>query len=57
VYPWLRYFWVVGPSVLLIDELGYLPPRPGSATWIFQAVSRHYEKGSVTLTSNRGFPD
>ena len=46
-----------GPSVLVIDELGYLPLDPASANWIFQVVSRRYEKGSVVLTSNRGFGD
>ena len=28
-----------------------------SANWIFQVVSRRYEKGSIVLTSNRGFGD
>ncbi len=46
-----------GPSVLVIDELGYLPLDQASANWIFQVVSRRYEKGSVILTSNRGFAD
>lgn len=45
------------PSVLAIDELGYLPLDQASANWIFQVVSRRYEKGSVVLTSNRGFGD
>ena len=46
-----------GPSVLVVDELGYLPLDQASANWIFQVVSRRYEKGSVVLTSNRGFAD
>jgi DNA replication protein DnaC len=46
-----------GPSVLVIDELGYLPLDQASANWIFEVVSRRYEKGSVILTSNRGFSD
>jgi hypothetical protein len=29
-----------GPSVLLIDELGYLPMDATSANWVFQVVSR-----------------
>jgi DNA replication protein DnaC len=45
------------PSVLAVDELGYLPLDQISANWIFQVVSRRYEKGSVILTSNRGFAD
>jgi len=43
--------------VLVVDELGYLPLDQASANWIFQVVSRRYEKGSVVLTSNRGFAD
>lgn len=47
----------VGPSVLVIDELGYLPMDQTSANWIFQVVTRRYDKGSIVLTSNRGFSD
>ena len=36
------------PSVLVVDELGYLPLDQVSANWIFQVVSRRYEKGSGT---------
>ena len=46
-----------GPSVLVVDELGYLPMDQTSAHWIFQVVSRRYERGSIVLTSNRGFSD
>jgi DNA replication protein DnaC len=45
------------PRVLVIDELGYLPMDQASANWIFQVVSRRYDKGSIILTSNRGFSD
>jgi DNA replication protein DnaC len=51
----LRLF--IQPSLLVIDELGYLPLDQASANWIFQVVSRRYEKGSIILTSNRGFAD
>jgi DNA replication protein DnaC len=47
----------LSPSVLVIDELGYLPLDQASANWIFQVVSRRYERGSIVLTSNRGFAD
>jgi DNA replication protein DnaC len=46
-----------GPSVLVVDELGYLPMDQTSAHWIFQVISRRYERGSIVLTSNRGFSD
>ena len=45
------------PSLLVIDELGYLPLDQASANWIFQVVSRRYDRGSVVLTSNRSFSD
>src|ERR1019366_1668355 len=48
---------LLSPSVLVIAELGYLPLDQASANWIFQVVSRRYEKGSIVLTSNRGFGD
>jgi len=47
----------LSPSVLVIDELGYLPLDQPSAPWIFQVVSRRADKGAIILTSNRGFAD
>lgn len=47
----------LSPSVLIIDELGYLPLDQTSANWIFHVVSRRYDKGSIILTGNRGFGD
>lgn len=46
-----------GPSVLVIDELGYLPMDKQSAHWVFEVVSRRYERGSIILSSNRGFSE
>jgi DNA replication protein DnaC len=46
-----------GPSVQVIDELGYLPLDQTSANWIFEIVSHCYERGSIVPTSNRGFAD
>lgn len=47
----------ISPSLLVIDELGYLPMDQASANWIFQVISRRYDKGSIVLTGNRGFGD
>lgn len=47
----------VSSTLLVIDELGYLPMDQTLANWIFQVVSRRYDKGSIILTSNRGFAD
>lgn len=46
-----------GPSVLVVDELGYLPMDQTSAHWIFEVVTHRYERGSIVLTSNRGFAE
>jgi hypothetical protein len=43
--------------LLIIDELGYLPLDQAAANWIFHVVSKRYERGSIIITSNRGFAD
>ena len=45
------------PSVLVIDELGYLLMHQASARWIFQVENRRQDSGAVVRTSNRGFGD
>ena len=48
----------LAPTVLVIDELGYLPMDQASAHWVFEVVRRRYEKEApIILTSNRGFSD
>ena len=42
-------------SLLIIDEIGYLPIGNGGANLFFQLVNARYEKGAMILTSNRGF--
>lgn len=42
-------------KVLIIDEIGYVPIDVHGAHLLFQLISRRYEKGSMILTSNRGF--
>ena len=46
---------VNGPSVLIIDEIGYLPMSREQANLFFQVVAYRYEKGSMILTSNLSF--
>jgi len=45
------------PSVLCIDELGYLPIDKTGADLLFQVISKRYEAGSIIITSNRTFKD
>jgi DNA replication protein DnaC len=42
-------------SLLVVDEIGYLPVTPAGGNLFFQVVS--YEKGAMILTSNRGFAE
>jgi DNA replication protein DnaC len=49
--------YIIGPPLLIIDELGYLPLDQAAANWIFHVVTKRYERGSIILTSNRGFGD
>ena len=45
------------PKLLLLDELGYLAFSREEASALFRLLSRRYEKGSVVITSNKGFAD
>ena len=45
------------PSVLVVDEIGYLPISRTGAMHFFQLMSRRYEHGSTVLTSNKSFEE
>ncbi|KFA89158.1 hypothetical protein Q664_36655 [Archangium violaceum Cb vi76] len=47
----LNYF--ARPKLLVVDGLGYLPFEKRSARLFFQLVARHYEKGSMLVTTNQ----
>jgi len=47
---------VLGPRLLIVDEIGYLPLTGDQASHFFQIVAKRYEKGgSMILTSNLPF--
>jgi DNA replication protein DnaC len=46
-----RFF--VGPTLLVIDELGYLPLPAEAASALFQVVNQRYLKTSIVMTTNR----
>jgi DNA replication protein DnaC len=46
---------VLGPRLLIVDEIGYLPLGRDQAHLFFQVVAKRYEKGSMILTSNLSF--
>lgn len=45
------------PKLLIIDEMGYFPLDRQASQFLFQLVSRRYQKGSIILTSNKSFAD
>lgn len=46
---------VLAPSLLIIDEIGYLPFGRDEANLFFNVIAKRYEKGSVIVTSNLPF--
>jgi len=47
----------LAPKVLIIDEFGVWPYDRSAATALFTLVSARYERGSIVLTSNKGFAE
>lgn len=45
------------PSLLILDELGYLPIDKRGADLLFQVISKRYENGAILITSNRAYKD
>ena len=45
----------LAPSLLVLDELGYLPIDQRGADLLFQVISQRYERGSIILTTNKAF--
>jgi DNA replication protein DnaC len=45
------------PTLLILDEIGYLPIDKSGADLLFQVISVRYEHGSTLVTSNRAFKD
>ncbi len=45
----------VAPSVLVLDEVGYLPLDKAGADLLFQIISQRYERGSIIVTTNKAY--
>ena len=45
----------LAPTVLVLDELGYLPIDKAGADLLFQIISGRYEKGSTVITTNQTY--
>ena len=46
---------ILGPRLLVVDEIGYLPFGREEANLFFNVVAKRYERGSMILTSNLPF--
>lgn len=46
---------VLASTILIVDEVGYLPMTGDQANLFFQVVANRYESGSIILTSNLSF--
>ena len=46
---------VIGPKLLVVDEIGFLPFGREEANLFFNVVAKRYEHGSMVLTSNLPF--
>ena len=44
-------------KLLIIDELGFVPPSKTGAELLFELISRRYERGSTLITSNPPFDE
>jgi DNA replication protein DnaC len=45
------------PSLIILDEIGYLPIDKRGADLLFQVISKRYENGAILITSNRVYKD
>lgn len=48
---------LIFPSLLVVDEIGYLPISRTGAMLFFQLMSRRYETAATILTSNKSFAE
>jgi DNA replication protein DnaC len=46
---------ILGPKLLIVDEIGYLPFGRDEANLFFNVVAKRYERGSMILASNLPF--
>jgi DNA replication protein DnaC len=45
----------LGPGLLILDELGYVPSDSRSADLLYNIISRRHEHRSIIITTNLGF--
>ncbi len=45
------------PTLLILDEMGYLPLDQVATSFLFQLVSKRYTRGSIIVTSNKSYSE
>ncbi len=45
------------PQLLILDEMGYFALDKRAAQFLFQLISRRYQRGSIILTSNKSYTE
>lgn len=45
------------PSLLALDEVGYLAYHAHAADLLFEIVNHRYERNSIVLTTNKAFKE
>ena len=48
---------MVAGTLLIIDELGFVPPSKTGAELLFELISQRYERGATLITSNLPFDE
>jgi DNA replication protein DnaC len=43
------------PTLLILDEMGYVPLDQVATSFLFQLISKRYTRGSVIITSNKSY--
>ncbi|ADD67542.1 IstB domain protein ATP-binding protein [Denitrovibrio acetiphilus DSM 12809] len=46
---------IMNPSILIIDEVGYIPMNEDNGNHFFNVISKRYERSSIVITSNLPF--
>jgi DNA replication protein DnaC len=52
-----KFRFYARPTLLCLDEVGYLAYDPHAADLLYEGVNRRYERNSLLLTTNRAFKD
>jgi len=51
----LKMKYYLSPNLLILDELSFKKFNSHTVDEFYEIISRHYEKGSIIITSNKSF--